>query len=124
MSVEERNKDILRRWEEMWKNQTFKEHMAELAGPTYTRHEPDGTRTITVEEYCEQIIEFTKNVPPNSLTIEKSEMIAEGDKVATISTWKGSQGNFINFVQVYRLENEKLVETWHTGPLRGVRWDW
>jgi len=42
----------------MWKKRSFKENMAELAGPLYTRHEPNGTRTITVEEYCEETIKI------------------------------------------------------------------
>jgi len=124
MSIEEQNKDVFRQWEEMWKNRSFKENMAKLAGPLYTRHEPNGTRTITVEEYCEETIELMKNIPSNVSIADKSEIFAEGDKIAYLATGKGAQGNFINFVQVYRLENGKLVETWHTGPLIGVKWDW
>ena len=60
--------------------------------------------------------------PDTQLTIE--EIIAEGEKVVTRSTWTGThQGEFMGItatgkqvsttaINIYRIENGKLVEEW------------
>ena len=48
-------KAVLRRWyDEMWSHCAF-ELVPEIAGPTYTRHDFGGTRTVTAEEYRDSL---------------------------------------------------------------------
>ena len=118
MSIEE-NKAILRRWcDEMWNQRRFRELMPQLAGPLYIRHEPTGTVTVTVEEYIERCEKLVKET---NLRIKKYELIAEGDKVACCGVMT-INSDIVSGLQLYRLENRKLVETWYPGIAMGIEW--
>ena len=61
MTREEENKAVLRRWyDEMWAHCAF-DLVPEIAGPTYTRHDFGGTRTVTAEEYRDSLRATVKN---------------------------------------------------------------
>ena len=126
LSIEEQNKAVLRRWyDEMYANQRW-ELMQELAGPLYIRHEPTGTFTVTVEEHAqrmEKAISRFENMGEFSY-----DLFAEGDKVCVLGRFKreGKEGapetKSSNFIQIFRLKDGKLVETWYTGMARDVEW--
>jgi len=119
MSVEEQNKAVLTRWyDEMWQKRKFKELMPELAGPEYTRHEPDGTRVVTNDQYAEELTKLSERFPPYEA---KYDLIADQDKVAVVGTMK-MEKNLMHWVQIFRLEKGKLVETWFPGWVRDVEW--
>jgi len=120
MSIEEKNKDVLRRWyDEMWGERKFRELMPELAGSEYLRHEPEGTRTVLNKDYAEEVAKIGEKYP--SFDEFKYELIAEGEKVAVVGVFRVS-GLVVNWVQVFRLKNEKIVETWWSGSANGVDW--
>ena len=61
MSQIETNKALMRRWyDEMWAKLDF-DLIPELAGPEYTRHDVVGERTVTAEEYRDQLNESSKD---------------------------------------------------------------
>ena len=61
MSLAEDNKAILRRWyDEMWAHCNF-DLIPEIAGPSYTRHDVVGERTVTAEEYRDQLNASSKD---------------------------------------------------------------
>jgi steroid delta-isomerase-like uncharacterized protein len=99
-------------------------------GPGYVRHcqaMPPGQQELHgTDEFFGFLEEFITAVPHHEDTI--SEMIADGDRVAYVSTIQGVQtgpmGGFpasgqeftlVNII-IQRLENGKIVETW-------VSWD-
>ncbi len=99
-------------------------------GPDYMRHcqaMPPGLQELRgTDEFFAFIEEFITAVPGYEDTI--SEMIADGDKVAYVSTMTGVQTGplgdlpatgkdftLVNII-IQRLENGKVVETW-------VSWD-
>jgi len=109
MSREEANKAVLRRWyDEMWSNLDF-DLIPQLAGPTYTRHDVRGTRSVTAEEYRDELLPMK-----GQWTISDFHyfLMAEGDYVTAIGTWKINGAMQWDWVQTFRLEDEKLVETW------------
>lgn len=101
-----------------------------LISPNYRRHcqaMPPGLQEIHgTEEFFGFIEEFIKAVPV--YTDSLSNMIAEGDRVAYVSTLKGTMtgpmGGFpatgksftLDNIIIQRLEDGKVVETW-------VSWD-
>jgi len=101
-----------------------------LIGPNYVRHcqaMPPGQQELHgTKEFFGFLHEWMKAVPHYTDTLSK--MIADGDKVAYISTMKGTQtgplgdlpatGKPFTVVNIImqRLENGKIVETW-------VSWD-
>ena len=129
LSIEERNKAVLRRWnDEMYANRRW-ELMPELAGPLYIRHDSTGTYTVTIEEHMKNV----KELYGVSEKIQESEegsyeLIAEGDKVCVLSWFKGyrkgGEGDLdlYNSVQLFRLEAGKIVETWFPGFVKNVEW--
>ena len=56
------------------------------------------------------------------------ELIAEGDKVCMLSWFKGyrkggeSDLDLYNCLQLFRLEDGKIVETWFPGFVKNVEW--
>jgi predicted SnoaL-like aldol condensation-catalyzing enzyme len=119
MSREEANKAVLRRWyDEMWSNLDF-DLIPELAGPTYTRHDVRGTRSVTAEEYRDELLPVK-----GQWTISDFHyfLMAEGDYVTAIGTWKINGAMQWDWVQTFRLENGKLVETWLPAMATEGRW--
>jgi predicted SnoaL-like aldol condensation-catalyzing enzyme len=115
----EATKAVLRRWyDEMWaaKNADL---VPELAGPLYTRHEMGGTRTIDAEAYREQVRGLMDNAEISDM---RYRLIAEGDRVCAVGSWK-LDGKQWDWVQLFRVENGKLVETWLSGIGMESRWD-
>ena len=113
-------KVLLRRWyDEMW-GQARPELIPELAGPLYTRHEMGGTRVVSAEEYRDQTAAVLTQLSFDDL---RYGLVAEGDKVCAIGTWRvrsgadaaDSEGKQWDWVQLFRAEEGRLVETWLSG---------
>jgi len=106
------------------------ESFAATIGPTYVRHcqamPPAQQELQGTEEFFAFLREFLEAVPEYEDTL--SQMIADGDRVAYVSTMKGVQTGpmgdlpatgkgftLVNII-IQRLEDGKIVETW-------VSWD-
>ena len=110
MTTAEESKAALRRWyDDMWAKKDFA-LVPEIAGPLYTRHEASGSRTITAEEYRDSLLGLA------AATIEdlRYHLVAEGDRVVAIGSWTFN-GKQWDWVQAFRVEDGKLVETWLSG---------
>ena len=117
MTTSERSKEALRRWyDDMWAKKDFA-LVPELAGPLYTRHETSGTRVVTAEEYRDSLLALA------DAEIEdlRYHLVAEGDRVVAIGSWRFN-GQQWDWVQAFRVEDDKLVETWLSGI--GVTSNW
>jgi hypothetical protein len=119
MSTEE-TKALLRRWyDEMWAPGNA-ELILELAGPVYVRHEMGGTRTVTAAEYRDQTAAVLDQL---SVCDMRYALVAEGDKVCAVGSWRvrstaaepGDEGKQWDWVQLFRAEEGRLVETWLSG---------
>jgi steroid delta-isomerase-like uncharacterized protein len=127
--LEQRNMAVVRQTHADLAAGDFEAFKASI-GPNYVRHcqaMPPGLQELRgTEEFFSFIEDFIKAVPGHQDTI--SQMIAQGDKVAYISTISGTQtgpmGNLpasgktftlVNII-IQRLENGKVAETW-------VSWD-
>lgn len=112
MSQTEQNKALMRRWyDEMWANCNFA-LIPDLAGPEYTRHDMMGTRTVTAVEYRDQLMSFAAEW---TISDFKYFLMAEGDFVTAIGSWKIDGDQQWDWVQTFRVANGKLVETWLPG---------
>ena len=112
-------KAVLTRWyDEMWAQKNF-DLVPVLAGPTYTRHEGGGTRVITGEEYRDSL---KASMTEASITDFHYRLVAEEDRVVAIGTWK-LNGKQWDWVQAFRVDNGKLVETWLSGIGFDSNWE-
>lgn len=106
----EGSKAVLRRWyDDMWAKKDFA-LVPEIAGPRYTRHESSGSRTITAEEYRDSLL----GLADASIEDLRYHLVAEGDRVVAIGSWLFN-GQQWDWVQAFRVEDDKLVETWLSG---------
>jgi hypothetical protein len=113
------SKAVMRRWyDEMW-SQKNTDLIPELAGPNYVRHEAGGTRTVSAEEYRAQTAAISADW---AITDMRYSLISEGDRVVAIGSWKVN-GNQMDWVQAFRVEKGKLVETWLSGIGLESKWD-
>ncbi|MCL4243154.1 MAG: nuclear transport factor 2 family protein [Dehalococcoidia bacterium] len=111
----EANKRLLRRWyEEMYEQRRFAELAPQLCGPVFTRHEASGTFDVTAEEHGARLAEAiaardrregaTQMVP-------EYKAFAAGDMVGVIASARSTG----SYVQAWRVENGKFVESWWPG---------
>jgi predicted ester cyclase len=127
--IEKRNMTVIREAHAALSRGDF-ESFAAAIGPGYVRHcqsMPPGQQELRgTEEFFTFLREFLVAVPQYEDTL--SEMIADGDRVAYVSTMRGKQTGplgdlpatneeftLVNII-IQRLEDEKIVETW-------VSWD-
>jgi predicted SnoaL-like aldol condensation-catalyzing enzyme len=116
---EESNKAVLRRWyDEMWAHCNF-DLVPQIAGPTYTRHDFGGTRTVTAEEYRDSLHATVKNWKISDFHYF---LIAEGDYVTAIGTWLVNGAMRWDWVQTFRIANGKIVETWLPAMATEGKW--
>lgn len=107
-----KNVETYRSWnEDVWCAGKY-ELVQSLVTPNYTRHEADGTRVITAQQYATEIEKFKKR---NIEFIYHDHSITE-DRVWV--RWSvrmdGPDGGTVTgrANQIYRLVNGKLTETW------------
>ncbi|MGB5753397.1 MAG: ester cyclase [Thermoanaerobaculia bacterium] len=127
--TEEENKAIVRNTHAALAKGDFESFKAAI-GPNYVRHcqaMPPGLQELRgTDEFFAFLEEFVAAVPDYTDTL--SQMIADGDRVAYVSTMSGVQTGpmgdlpatgkeftLVNII-IQRLENGKIVETW-------VSWD-
>ena len=127
--IEKRNMAVVRKAHQALARGDF-EAFAATIGPNYARHcqamPPAHQELQGTEEFFAFLREFLAAVPKYEDTL--SQMIADGDRVAYVSTMRGVQrgpmadlpatGKEFTLVNVIiqRLEGGKIVETW-------VSWD-
>jgi predicted ester cyclase len=127
--IEERNMSVVREAHAALARGDF-ESFAATIGPKYVRHcqamPPAQQELQGTKGFFAFLREFLAAVPQYEDTL--SQMIADGDRVAYVSTMKGVQTGpigdlpatgkeftLVNII-IQRLEDEKIVETW-------VSWD-
>ncbi len=118
MSTTEQTRRVLQRWyDDMWFAANW-QLVPELAGPIYTRHETGGTSQVSAEDYQVLVRSVCESM---TIADGRYRLIAEGDLVTAIGSWK-LDGTQWDWVQAFRVENDKLVETWLSGVGTESNW--
>jgi predicted ester cyclase len=99
---------------------------------SFIHHDPDFPNFHTREDYKQWVTEARNAFPDLHLTID--DMIAEGDKVVTRWTFRGTNtGDMVSpmhipatgkqvtvtGITIDRFANSKFVEDWHQGDIMG-----
>ena len=111
-------------WGRVW-NEGRLDLVSEALAASYIRHEPNGTRTVTMEQYREEIAAMQKRIPDIHFTFH--------DEAITDNTWwvrwtlngtnaETSEPATRSGLQVYRIANGRLVETWLAPHGGGPTW--
>ena len=121
MSVEENKTDTRRAIEEFW-NQGKIELLDEFWAPNYINHDPTNPEVRDLEGFKQWVIAARAAFPDLNVTID--DLIAEGDKVVTRWTVRGTQkgefgkipatGKQVTFtgITISRFADGKTVESW------------
>jgi len=122
-SEETQNLQAMDRWVEIWNNGKY-ELMAETVTPTYIRHEPKGNRVITRDKYLEEIKFYREKL---NMRFVNHKVSADKDLIwllwtMTTTNPKTGKEQLGRGVQLYRLEDGKLAETWWMGTVDKGAW--
>lgn len=110
MSIQAQNKGALRRWyDDMW-GKCNAELVPEIAGPKYFRHDLTGANNLMTSGQYRDIVRI--GVANEKVTNFTYFLIAEGDYVASLGRYLLTKGRQWDWVQLFRLENAAMVETW------------
>jgi steroid delta-isomerase-like uncharacterized protein len=117
----EQNKTLVRRLFEEIVNQKKLDMVRELVGANYVNHNMPAPQSGP--EGLKQVLgPFFAAFPDMHVTLE--QVIAEGDRVSTCGVMRGThKGDFmgipatgkqitISYIDIWRVENNKLVENW------------
>ena len=124
----EENKALVRRWmeEPVYENWAM---LDELLSPDYIWHQSGRSEPLTREEAEQFVRAFVGAFPDNSTTIE--DMIAEGDKVVTRYSVRGThKGDFMGIpatgkeitftaICISHISDGKVMEEWDEGDVLG-----
>jgi steroid delta-isomerase-like uncharacterized protein len=117
----EENKALIRRvYEAMDKRDWTK--FAEMHSTDFVYHTPDNPKPQTREELLQSVREMAASLPDWHTTIE--DIIAEGDKVVTRETLRGTNTGEVSgnpptgkeltlpLIHIFRIKDGKIAETW------------
>lgn len=96
---------VLQDWNDLVWARSDWGRVPEFAGPVYTRHEPNGTRTVAAEDLAQEL-RRRRSEPV------RFDYVAFAEADMAFVTWIDRPGGPISGVQAYRVAGGKLVETW------------
>jgi steroid delta-isomerase-like uncharacterized protein len=126
----EKNKEIVRQWIEEGFNRGNLDRIEEVYSPDFIAHDPHDPAPLTGIDGARRLVGLYRDAFPDA-TFTVDDLIAEGDKVVTRWTVRGTHtgearggalrglvttGKQVEFtaIRIYRLENGKIVEHWST----------
>lgn len=113
ISKVEQNRATLARWyDDMWGQCNFA-LVPEIAAPKYLRHDITGANNLMTSQEYSDMIAF--GLSEEHVTAFSYFLIAEGDYVASLGRYLLTRGRQWDWVQLFRLENAAMVETWLPG---------
>lgn len=107
-------RDLFDRWERVWHEGQY-DLVAGCLAPVYIRHDESGTRRVTAEEYSVEIAAGRRERPNTRFIVYDHEIDGDRAWFRFTMTWTdASNGETRNRagMQVYRIEGDKLAETW------------
>ena len=120
--VEEQNIALIKRQYDAW-NSGEVEAFKEVFSPDYVYHSSSGDQSL--EQNIELLEPQMVGFPDRAFSVE--DMLAKGDKVVSRIMFKGThEGEFqgipatekkveVNGIEIWRVENGKIVESWAVG---------
>jgi predicted SnoaL-like aldol condensation-catalyzing enzyme len=114
MSEETPLRDLFDRWERVWHEGQY-DLVAQCVQPNYIRHDEAGDRTVTREAYAEEIAKTRKERPDVRIVVYDHTFEGNRAWFRFEFKWtdpKTGEKRTLAGMQVYRIEDGKLAETW------------
>jgi hypothetical protein len=119
--------NLFDRWERVWHEGQY-DLIAGCVQPNYIRHDEAGDRTVTRDAYAAEIATARQDRPNNRFVVYDHEITADRAGFRFTLMWNDAatrEPRTRAGLQVYRIEDGKLAETWLTllklgwhGPIR------
>ena len=117
-------RDLLDRWTQVWHEGRY-DLALDCVAPVYTRHETAGTREVTPEEYVAELAAARERLPNVRFGIHDYAITGDRARFRFTMRWTDAatgQPRSQAGMQIYRIENGKLAETWITSHGEGSAW--
>jgi hypothetical protein len=124
MSKESVIRNLFDRWERVWHEGQY-DLIAGCLAPVYIRHDESGTRRVTPEEYAAEVAAGRRERPNTRFVVYDHEIVGDRAWFRFTLTWADASSGETRTragMQVYRIEEGKLVETWLTLLKVGSAW--
>jgi SnoaL-like domain len=124
MSGESVLRALFDRWEKVWHEGRF-DLVAGCVAPVYIRHDELGTRTVTPDEYAAELAANRQARPSTYIAVYDHEFFGNRAWFRFALMWSDSlmgEARTRAGMQLYRIEDGKLAETWVT--LLGANSSW
>ena len=124
MSQETVMRDLFDRWEQVWHEGRF-DLVPSCVAETYIRHDPKGDRTVTRDAYATEIADIRKERPGIRVVVYDHSFIGNRAWFRFEFKWTDPKTGEIQTqagMQVYRIADGKLAETWVTLLPLGSAW--
>lgn len=124
MATSSNLKDIFDRWERVWHEGEY-DLIPQCMAQAYIRHDELGDRTVTPEEYAEEIAKARQARPNTRFVIYEHSFVGDRAWFRFNLRWTDlSTGETQTRagMQLYRIEADKLAETWLTLLPLGSAW--
>lgn len=124
MSDESAIRDLFDRWERVWHEGQYA-LVPGCLSQVYIRHDESGTRRVTVEEYAAEVAAGRRERPNTRFIVYDHEIVGDRAWFRFTLTWTDATDGGSRTragMQVYRIEEGKLAETWLTLMKLGSAW--
>ena len=116
--------ELFDRWEKVWQNGQY-DLISSCVADKYIRHDTKGDRIVTREEYEKEIKETRNSVPDIKFIVYDNAFSKNQAWLRYTMTYTSPETNELvtsKGIQVYRIENGKLAETWMIMLEPGTKW--
>lgn len=117
-------RDLFDDWERVWHEGRY-DLVAKCAEPVYVRHDEAGTRNVTPVEYAAELAAAHRARPNSRIDVYDHEITADRAWSRFNLTWNDAttgEKRSRAGMQLYRIEDRKLAETWLTVLGLGTAW--
>jgi hypothetical protein len=116
--------DLFERWEQVWHESRY-DLIPDCVGPHYIRHDENGDRTVTRDQYAAELQAVHKDRPGIRVVVYDHSLTADRAWFRFTFVWPDAANGEKRSragMQSYRIEGGKLAETWITMLGLGTTW--
>ena len=116
--------ELFRKWESVWHDGRL-DLVVECVGPQYARHDEQGDRVVSREAYAAELVNVRAARPDIRVLVYEHEFSGERAWFRFAFKWTDTEtGKACSRagMQLYRIENGKLAETWVSLMPLGSDW--
>lgn len=118
-------RDLFDRWECVWHEGRY-DLVPDCVEPHYIRHDETGDRTVTREAYAAELAKLRQDRPDIRIVVYDHELLGNRAWFRFTMQWTDRSSGEVQTragLQVYRINGDKLAETWVTLRPPGSAWN-